>query len=636
MVAPLLTLDASRVMSGDFMLESLSMLRFMSRNIMQIILCLSVVLLPATVLAALSPDVADDFTPVRAALVMPQGSEWIIDQDASAGVRSGDLFSVVMKGKPIVHPQTREIIGTVEDIKGVLQVTKVKSGYSYAKVLQADGELAPGQQLKRYYNLPGSFWDYTGDGEALFVELRDALPHLEWQSFAEAQKSRPQSPVAQPGLTRVLFILTEQGLAVKDNALQPIGFYQTQVLTGRQSGVGEQLASGTGPAAASGIITANRTTNVVPRASSKGVFGKLSDKLFGSDSPMPGVVPAGLRKPGGLIFSSKEKMEGVWYGPRMQGQPVGVEVGDLDGDGQQEVAIAFHDRIVVGRVSDGQFEQLTSHELAGSTKPLSLDGVDLDQDGKVELYLTAVTGLQASSTVFEWQAGKLVASIQNIPWFIRRVALPGEGNVLLGQVIDSTAKENKSDYYGPVFRISRVGKELSKAAELTLPKQIELNGFLLYAGADHPMLLNLNIDNKLQLLEQDGSLMWESQEEYGGSKNLLQREGAIPGDPRYRFLKQRLEAGPENTVLIPVNEGSGMTDLWRKYSKSHLEALTYDGYSLVERWRTKPLSGYLADYRLADIDNDDTNELVMIVQFAQGDWLDSTSGISALVFYEMQ
>jgi len=149
-------------------------------------------------------------------------------------------------------------------------------------------------------------------------------------------------------------------------------------------------------------------------------------------------------------------------------------------------------------------------------------------------------------------------------------------------------------------------------------------------------VLNLNINNKLHLLEQNGNLLWESHDEYGGSKNLFQRTADLPGDARYRFLKQRLEPGPENTVLVPVNEGSSMSALWRKYNRSHLEALTYNGYSLVERWRTKSQSGYLADFRLADIDNDGAKEIVMIVQFAQGGWLDSSTGVSSLLFYELE
>jgi hypothetical protein len=101
-------------------------------------------------------------------------------------------------------------------------------------------------------------------------------------------------------------------------------------------------------------------------------------------------------------------------------------------------------------------------------------------------------------------------------------------------------------------------------------------------------------------------------------------------------VQQRLEAGHVNTVLVPVNKGSRMTRLWQKYKQSHIEALTFDGYSMVELWRTKPQNGYLADYRLADADNDGVDEIVMIVQFAQGGWLKSSEGNSALLFYELQ
>ncbi len=614
------------------------MSRFFCRYFLQFSLCLAVALLPAVAVANPPSVLIKDFKPVTAALVMPIGSEWIIDKDAAQGVKSGDLFSVVSHGKPIIHPLTKEILGTIDVVQGILQVTKVKTGYSYATVLNADVELKPGAQLKRFYNLPASFWDYTNDGEAVFVELQEALPHLEWQTYAAAQQSRPATPTPLPGATRLLFVLTDQGLAVKDNNLQPLRFYQPQVLAGGQ-GTGSAAVSlsagGTGSSYAPGIV-ANPQAAVVPQGASQGFFGKMSDQLFGSSSPKyRGQIAAGQTQRGGLIVSSTEKREGVWYGPRMQGQPVGIEVADFDGDGQQEVAVAFADRIVVMRSVDGQLEQLASLEIDRTIKPLSIDGADLDHDGKVELYLTAVNGLVASSSVFEWQDGQLVATIQSIPWFLRKVTLPGEGEVLLGQAIDPKSKHGSSDYQGPVFRIARSGNDLNKAGEMTLPGHVELNGFLPYAAGGRSLLVNLNINDTLELLESNSSPVWESSDYYGGSQNSFERRDQLREGARYRFLKQRIETGPENTVLVPVNEGSRLTSM-RKFKQSHLEALVYDGYSMVERWRTQPQGGYLADYRLADADNDGADEIVMLVQYAQGSWLDSSSGISALLFYEIQ
>jgi hypothetical protein len=611
----------------------------MRREFLLILLFFMFVLLPSLATAQPEAVLSRDFKPLTASLVMPLDADWIIDQDATQGVKSGDLFSVVTRGKPVVHPVTKEILGSLDSVRGILQVTNVKSGYSYAKVIRAEGPLNPGDELKRFYNLPATFWDYTDQGEAFFVTLQAALPDLEWQPYAMAQKLRPANPEPISGETQLLFILNDQGLAVKDNALQPIRFYSLQQLYGEadQTGRGSSAArSGAAPDVA-GIVAARPQTSPVPAAPSGGLLSTFTDKLFGTGTSGPGALVTGNQtRRGGLIVSSKEKREGIWYGPHMQGQPVGLEVADFDGDGNKEVAIAFVDRIVIGRIADGRFEQIVSHEFDRLMTPLSLDGVDLDHDGKVELYVSAVYDFSASSSAFVLRDGQLIETIKNIPWFMRRVVLPGEGEVLLGQAIDPKAVDTASDYMGPVFRISRSGDELSKVAEVNLPKFVELNGFLPIDVAGRSVIVNIDSNDKLRLLEQSGNPLWESSEYYGGSLNTFKRHDKTREGNRYRYLKPRVEPGPDNAVLVPVNKGSRLTSLWRKFNQSHLEALSFDGYSMVERWRTEPQSGYLADYRMADIDNDGVKEIAMIVQFSQGRWSDSQTGSSALIFYEMQ
>ena len=166
------------------------MLGFVRRECLPLIFCLTLILSPELAVAQAAAMFSQDFKPLSATLVMPIGSVWIIDRDATQGVKVGELFSVVTHGAPVVHPVTKEVLGSIDVARGVLQVTNVKSGYSYAKVLSADGPLNPGDTLKRFYDLPASFWDYTDQGEALFVALQTVLPDLEWQPYTAAQQTR--------------------------------------------------------------------------------------------------------------------------------------------------------------------------------------------------------------------------------------------------------------------------------------------------------------------------------------------------------------------------------------------------------------------------------------------------------------
>ena len=604
------------------------------------------VLFTLSAFAAFQEDVARDLGVKMATLVAPAGSEWLIDLDAAAGIQAGDLFTVMTKGAPVVHPVSKKVIGTLDETRAVLRVTKVKSGYSYVAVVSSKGELRPGEEARRFAGLPAIFWDYTGDGEGVFAQLQGALPELHWQSYAAAQASKPDQPRPVPGMEPgLIFVFNAQGLGIKDQAFSPLRFYRP-----------EQLGRGPAPAAPSGVSVAAVPVVVpapsgasivapasqaaaVPGSSSPGMFSGLP-KIFGGggSSPQPGpeVLP-GYSQRGGLIVSQMDSKEGVWYGPRMDGQPIGVDVADLDGDGKQEVALGFKDRVVVARVLAGQFEMLADYPVGQSGSALTLDALDLNGDGRAELYLSLVLANSVRSQVLEMRNGQLEAVVKMVPFFLRKVHLGNEGAVLLGQELNPEIINQSQDFAGPIFRVTRNGDQLQRGATVDVPSVVTLFGFQPFAYDGRPLLARLSVNDKLQVLESSGTTLWESSDYFGGSESSFERPERDQGaGMRYVFLPPRLEPGPGGTVLVPVNEGNRNFTSFRNFSNSHLKAVAYDGYSLVERWRTKPQGGYLGDFRMADADNDGAAEIVMLVRFSQGGFLKTGSGNSALLIYEMQ
>ena len=598
--------------------------------------------------AGFQEDVARDLGVKTATLVAPAGNEWLIDLDAASGVQAGDLFTVVTKGSPVVHPVTKKVIGSLDETRALLRVTKVKSGYSYAALVSSAGELKAGDEARRFAGLPASFWDYAGDGEGIFAQLQGALPELHWQGYAAAQASKPDQPrpVAgmEPGL---IFVFNAQGLGVKDHTLQPLRFYRPDQL-GRGSA---PAAAGSAPVAAGGytaaapvggsIVAPGSATAVgaLPGGSRPGLLGGL----FGGGSsaqPGPGGVLAGSGQStrGGLIVSQMDNREGVWYGPRMEGKPVGVEVGDFDGDGKNEIVLGFKDRLVLARVAAGKFEPLADYVFGRSGDLLSLDGLDLDGNGRMELYVTLAQLNDIRSLAIELQGSQLTAVVKPVPFFLRKVKLGSEGYVLLGQELNPDIKNHTQDLSGPIFRVNRQGDRLERGAPVDLPNMVSLYGFQLFEHSGRPLIARININDKLQVIEPTGGLLWESSDYFGGSETSFARpDGASQGmGTRYVFINPRLETGPDGTVLVAVNEGSRTFSAFRSFNSSHLKAVAYDGYSLVERWRTKPQGGYLGDFRMADADNDGDPEIVMLVMFAHGNWVKTSSGNSALLIYEMQ
>lgn len=193
---------------------------------------LSLLVIVAPVFAADIDAIGKDFEPLSGYVIMPVQGEFLIDLDAGKGVAAGDLFSVVKPGEKIIHPVTKEVLGSLDEVKGLLQVTRVKSGYSYARPLGETKGIAKGDAVRRFENVSAALWDYTGQGEAFFAELKAALPALEWQAYAVAQAQRPQVPAAPAkGGPQLLFILRHDGLEVRDGVgFQTIRAYAAPAL----------------------------------------------------------------------------------------------------------------------------------------------------------------------------------------------------------------------------------------------------------------------------------------------------------------------------------------------------------------------------------------------------------------------
>lgn len=611
----------------------------------------AVLVLAATLLLALpayagfKEDVASDLGAKSATLVAPAGNEWLIDLDAASGVQAGDLFAVVTKGSPVVHPVTKKVIGSIDETRALLRVTKVKSGYSYAEVVSGKSDLKAGDEARRFAGLPAVFWDYAGDGEGVFAQLQGALPELHWQGYAAAQASKPAQPRPVPGMEPgLIFVFNDKGLGVKDQALQPLRFYRPEQVSGKVAAISGGMVATVAPAGASivapGSPAAAAAPGTLPGSSSPGMLSGITN-IFSSGSstpPGPGGVLAGSgsNTRGGLIVSQMDNKEGVWYGPRVEGQPIGLDVADFDGDGKNEIALGFKDRIVLARVVAGKFEPLADYALGRNGDALTLDAIDLNGDGRAELYLSVVLMSGARSQVLELRDGKLEAVIKDVPFFLRKVQLAGEGAVLLGQ--DLSSDRSNKDLAGPVFRVTRNGDNLQRGAPIDLPSAVTLFGFQPFDYSGRPLIARLNSNDRLQVLEPSGATLWESSDYFGGSETSYERpDNSVQGAmSRFVYVSPRLEPGPDGTVLVPVNEGNRTFSAFTQFSASHLKAVAYDGYSVVERWRTKPQGGYLGDFRMADADNDGAPEIVMLVMYSHGTFAKVNYGNSALLIYEMQ
>ena len=163
--------------------------------------------LPCVAEEAVLNRIAADFRNVGGYVVETSGNESIIDLDSSHGVVLGDIFCVFKPGRNLIHPVTGKVIGALEETKGFLKITRIKTGYSFARKITMDADIGPGDAVRRYENLPALFWDYSGKAKALGSRLETALPWLKWEPYDAAQRSRPESLTTPPAERPALYFV---------------------------------------------------------------------------------------------------------------------------------------------------------------------------------------------------------------------------------------------------------------------------------------------------------------------------------------------------------------------------------------------------------------------------------------------
>ena len=391
------------------------------------LILLTLVCWPLAALAELPDDIASDFAVVEGVVVMPINDEYIVDLDARNGLAIGDILTVVTPGEKIFHPVTKEMIGSVDKVVGFLQATRIYSGYSYARVLTEGLQPDNGARVKRFEQVPALFVDATETGSDLARELKVSLPQLQWLVGSEGDRAL------------LTFTLQGESLDVKDQQNNSLHKYivtkDQQLVSSTQSASRSAVA---GPLKPQPKLLQQMANTVM------GVFGQTTEDRFAEMDEA-------------IIRQRQADRQGIWMGPNLAGSPSGVTVADLDGDGNQETAVVLDNKIVIARIVDGEFIELAEVPIPIRLQVLGIDALDLDGNGRAELYLSALDEYQASSLVVEMVGDSYEIVIDYIRWLLRVVAFPGQARpVLLGQ-----RKTNaEQPFFGDVFHVSRDGNKL--------------------------------------------------------------------------------------------------------------------------------------------------------------------------------
>jgi TolB-like protein len=319
---------------------------------------------------------------------------------------------------------------------------------------------------------------------------------------------------------------------------------------------------------------------------------------------------------------------------KLQGFPQrklkGVSAGDVDGDGRNEIVCMDHHQLWLYRDEGKELKLLGEFKEAKNNNYLTLDVIDINEDGRAEICVTSTVEDNLRSFILAYEEGAFTYLARGLNWYLRVTSLPGQGEVLLAQRMGT----NK-DYDGSLRLVQwkkdkvRIGKRIKTGKRGLLPKGVEwLFSFTSgkFTSPEAQEFLVTNEFGTVRLLDEGGVVQWKSSEDLGGSDNYIDRpnlltdkRGAASLMPRRIYIPPRMVAKDMDgdgvdDVAAAINKfktGEHIERL-RVYDKGYVTGLTWDGMTLTNVWRTQDIPGCVNDFQLKDVDNDGRDELVTV------------------------
>jgi TolB-like protein len=329
----------------------------------------------------------------------------------------------------------------------------------------------------------------------------------------------------------------------------------------------------------------------------------------------------------------------------------GMAIGDVDGDGRNEIVFIEERNLWIYRYEDG-FKLLKKIEGARINKNLAVDVGDIDKDGKAEIVVTSYQGdlygkdWRIASFVVAHKDGDFKVVASDLDWFLRVVNWGDRGPVLLGQGRGFIAREKgfQLAFDEAIYEMGWEGKKLKNLRRASLPKIYSLYGFAIFTYEGKTNYAFIDSDFRLKVADLTGSIIWRSAATFGSMVSFRVRgtpggaeSAASDEGEEFAFINPRvISRGKE--ILIAHNISSTIGGVLKRggsYSSGAVQSLVWNGAMFMENWRSPTIPGYLADMQFQAIDSRSGNQLVVSVNLPKEGIL-SRESQSALMIARMQ
>ncbi len=335
--------------------------------------------------------------------------------------------------------------------------------------------------------------------------------------------------------------------------------------------------------------------------------------------------------PGGMVAGGNRK--GFWISNKFDGEFKGIAVGDVDGDGRNEIVVIDSQTVRICRKEGNDLKELYTIAGKPSSTYLTVDVADVKGTGTKQIFVTSQTGYNLNSFVLEYKDNKFVRTASDLKWFFR-VIENSSGTMLLGQTMGVA-----EPFSNPIHEIIWNNGKFVEGRQIKAPRGLSIYGMTIdrldkngqnmvitIDDFDHLMVCNETDMPMDRLNNPFGSkICHKSDEDYGGSSNFVDFPTASNTSDsvettNFNFVNVRIltydfnKDGTRQIMIVknysPI--GRALRNV-KRFTASEICNLVWDGNSLAENWKTRKIQGYVADYQIKDVDNTGEPQLILVM-----------------------
>jgi len=326
--------------------------------------------------------------------------------------------------------------------------------------------------------------------------------------------------------------------------------------------------------------------------------------------PSPPVPPTASRTVSPPSTSRVTVAGEQWRSQAIPFRVVGMDIGDIDGDGRNEVILIEERKVWIYRW-DGELKVIKMIEGEKFDRYLAVDVVDAKKNGRAEIFVTNFQKDRLSSLVVAYSDGDFKVVSSGLDWFFRAVDWGEKGKILCSQ-----KKGTEEGFSGPIYEFGWDGKKYKDMRKAKIPKGINLYGFAPFAHDGKTDFVYIDSDFKLKMMNEKGKVTWRSRDDYA-SDNRFQFKylDVLANRPdEFAFVNVRVIAKGEDIFIIRNMSAIGEIFARAKYyNRGEVKRLAWTGAVFMETWRSQEISGYLADFQYQERKQDQAKELIVAV-----------------------